>query len=68
MVDLFGRLGRLKEAVEFIEFMEIEFDLVVWEVLFIVSCYYGNVVLMIYVGEYLFKLNFGNSMVNRLFL
>lgn len=66
MVDLFGRSGRLKEAVEFIESMEIEPDSAVWEALLTASRHHGNVALMIHAGEHLLKLNPGNSMVNRL--
>ena len=66
MVDLFGRSGKLKDAIEFIECMELEPDAAVWEALFTASRCHGNVALTIHAGENLLKLNPANSMAHHL--
>lgn len=66
MVNLFGRSGRLKDAIRFIESMEMEPDSAVWEALLTASRCHGNLALTIHAGEHLLKLNPGNSMTNHL--
>ncbi|XP_077234663.1 pentatricopeptide repeat (PPR-like) superfamily protein [Tasmannia lanceolata] len=68
MVDLFGRSGKLREAVDFIEKMPIEPDLAVWAALLTACRVHGNLSLATHAAENLIKLEPGNSIVHRLLL
>ncbi|XAR61710.1 hypothetical protein NMG60_11016208 [Bertholletia excelsa] len=68
MVHLFGRAGRLEEAVEFIENMTIEPDFSVWSALLIACKVHGNVNLAIYAGERLLELKPGNALIQQFVL
>lgn len=66
MIDLFGRSGRLKEAIEFINCMEMEPESAVWDALLTASRFHSNIALTIHAGEHLLELNPGNGMVHHL--
>lgn len=66
MVDLFGRSGKVKDAIEFIGCMELEPDAAVWEALLTAHRCHGNVALTIHPCEHLLKLNPANTMANHL--
>ncbi|GAB4842115.1 hypothetical protein Ancab_012073 [Ancistrocladus abbreviatus] len=57
MVDLFGRSGRLAEAIEFIEHMATEPDSTVWDALLTACRAHRNIVMSIWAGEKLLELN-----------
>ncbi|KAH9608474.1 hypothetical protein KSS87_010507 [Heliosperma pusillum] len=66
MVDLFGRSGRLKEAMEFIQSMETEPDSAIWDAFLTASRFHGSVACVIHASEQLLKLNPSNDMAYRL--
>ncbi|KAK9758305.1 hypothetical protein RND81_01G221800 [Saponaria officinalis] len=66
MVDLLGRSGRLKEAMDFILNMEAEPDSAIWDALLTASRFHGSIAYVIHAGEQLLKLNSGNDMAHRL--
>ncbi|CAN0906532.1 Pentatricopeptide repeat-containing protein At1g19720 [Linum grandiflorum] len=66
MVDLYGRVGRLEEAIRFIEAMTIKADSSVWCKLFTACRVHGCVDLAIHAGENILGLEPGNSLVRHL--
>ncbi|CAL8995651.1 unnamed protein product [Prunus brigantina] len=68
MVDLYGRSGRLQEAMEFIEGMPIEPDSSVWGALFTACRIHGNLALAIRAGEHLLVSEPGNVLIQQLML
>ncbi|KAL9229167.1 hypothetical protein vseg_004663 [Gypsophila vaccaria] len=66
MVELFGRSGRLKEAMEFIQSMETESDSSVWDALLTASRFHGSIAHVIHAGEQMLRLNPGNDIAHRL--
>ncbi|XVF63779.1 hypothetical protein PTKIN_Ptkin09bG0114800 [Pterospermum kingtungense] len=66
MIDLYGRSGRLGEAMEFIEDMPIEPDSSVWTSLLTASRIHKDIALAVLAGERLLDLEPGNPVVNRL--
>ncbi|KAM1088312.1 hypothetical protein FF1_016246 [Malus domestica] len=68
MVDLFGRSGRLQEAMQFIEDMPIEPDSSIWAALFTACRIHGNLALAVRAGEHLIDLEPGNILVQQLLL
>lgn len=68
MVDLYGRSGRLQEAMGFIEDMPIEPDSSVWAALLTACRIHGNLGLAIHAGERLLDLEPGNVLIQQLML
>ncbi|XP_004301846.1 PREDICTED: pentatricopeptide repeat-containing protein At1g19720-like [Fragaria vesca subsp. vesca] len=68
IVDLYGRSGRLQEAVEFIEDMPIEPDSSVWAALLTACRNHGNLSLAIHAGERLIDLEQGNVLIQQFVL
>ncbi|KAK9271156.1 hypothetical protein L1049_026745 [Liquidambar formosana] len=68
MVDLFGRSGRLEEAIEFIEGMTIGPDSSVWDALLTACRIHGNIGLAAHAGEHLLELDPGNFLIYELIL
>ncbi|XWS21016.1 hypothetical protein CRYUN_Cryun30bG0018800 [Craigia yunnanensis] len=66
MIDLYGRSGRLGEAMEFIEDMPIEPDSSVWTSLLTASRIHKDIALAVLAGERLLDLEPGNIVVNQL--
>ncbi|XVE94637.1 hypothetical protein REPUB_Repub02eG0026100 [Reevesia pubescens] len=66
MIDLYGRPGRLGEAVVFIEDMPIEPDSSVWTSLLTASRIHRDIALAVLAGERLLDLEPGNNAVNQL--
>lgn len=66
MITLFGRSGRLGEAMEFIEDMPMEPDSSVWTSLLTAARIYNDISLAVLAGERLLDLEPGNTVVNRL--
>ncbi|KAL6010559.1 hypothetical protein ACLOJK_000993 [Asimina triloba] len=68
IVDLFGRSGRLREAMDFIDSMPVEPNSVVWSTLLTACRIHRNISLAIKAAEHPIQLEPGLSVVNRLFL
>ncbi|XP_050364913.1 pentatricopeptide repeat-containing protein At1g19720 [Argentina anserina] len=68
IVDLYGRSGRLQEAMGFIEDMTIELDSSVWAALLTACRNHGNLGLAIHAGEHLIDLEPGNVLIQQLML
>ncbi|XP_057975794.1 pentatricopeptide repeat-containing protein At1g19720 [Malania oleifera] len=68
MIDLFGRSGRLGEAVEFTKDMTVHPDSSIWASLLTASRIHGNIGLAIHAGECLLELEPGNTLIHRLIL
>ncbi|GMI82555.1 hypothetical protein like AT1G19720 [Hibiscus trionum] len=66
MIELYGRSGRLGEAMEFIEDMPIEPDSSVWSSLLTASRIHKDIALAVLAGERLLDLEPGNVVVNQL--
>lgn len=66
MVDLYGRSGKLGEALEFIEDMPIEPDSSVWGVLLTACRNHKNVGLALHAGEYILDLEPANYVIRHL--
>ncbi|XVE69811.1 hypothetical protein DITRI_Ditri10aG0021600 [Diplodiscus trichospermus] len=66
MIDLYGRCGRLGEAMEFIEDMPIEPDSSVWTSLLTAARIHKDIALAVLAGERLLDLEPGNIVVNQL--
>lgn len=66
MINLYGRLGRIAEAMQFIEYMPIEPDSSVWAALLTACRNHGNSDLLIQAGEHLLDLEPGNCMIQHL--
>ncbi|KHG27004.1 Pentatricopeptide repeat-containing -like protein [Gossypium arboreum] len=66
MIDLYGRSGRLGEAMEFIEDMPIEPDSSVWTSLLTASRIHKDIALAVLAGERSLDLEPGNIVVNQL--
>ncbi|XVF36040.1 hypothetical protein REPUB_Repub19eG0024200 [Reevesia pubescens] len=66
IVDLYGRSGRLEEAMEFIEDMPIEPDSSVWTSLLTASRIHKDIALAVLAGQRLLDLEPGNIVVNQL--
>ncbi|KAL4278946.1 hypothetical protein GQ457_03G038500 [Hibiscus cannabinus] len=66
MIELYGRSGRLGEAMEFIEDMPIEPDSSVWTSLLTASRIHQDIALAVLAGERLLDLEPGNVLVNQL--
>ncbi|KAF3772719.1 Pentatricopeptide repeat-containing protein [Nymphaea thermarum] len=60
MVFLFGRSGRVREAMEFIENMDLAPNSAVWNTLFTACRIHGNITLAVYAMEKLNELEHGN--------
>ncbi|WRX30428.1 Jacalin-like lectin domain - like 2 [Theobroma cacao] len=65
MIDVYGRSGRLGEAVEFIEDMPIEPDSSVWTSLLTASRIHRDIALAVLAGERLLDLEPANILINR---
>ncbi|KAF2310008.1 hypothetical protein GH714_006160 [Hevea brasiliensis] len=68
MIHLYGRSGKLKEAMEFIENMPIKPDFSIWLALLNACFIHGNFGLAIHAGESLLDLEPVNSMIQQLVL
>lgn len=68
MIDLYGRSGKLEEAMEFIEDMPIEPDSSIWEALLTACRIHGNIDLAVLAIERLFDLEPGDVLIQRLIL
>ncbi|CAN1194967.1 Pentatricopeptide repeat-containing protein At1g19720, partial [Linum perenne] len=68
MIDLYGRVGRLEEAIRFIEAMPIEPASSVWCKLFTACRVHGCQNLAIHAGEKILGLEPGNSLIRHLVL
>lgn len=68
MIGLFGRSGKIKEAVDFIENMSVEPNFNVWSALFTASRNQRNLGYAIRAGENMVGLEQGNSLVHHLLL
>ncbi|KAJ8540959.1 hypothetical protein K7X08_001775 [Anisodus acutangulus] len=68
MVDLYGRSGKLEEAIDFIDNMTMEHDISLWGALLTASRVHGNLNLAIHAGEQLLKLDPGNVVIYQLLL
>ncbi|KAK3042281.1 hypothetical protein RJ639_001876 [Escallonia herrerae] len=68
MVEIYGRSGRLEEAVQFIEDMAIEPETSIWGALLIACMVHGNIRLAVLAGERLHELEPGNAMIQHLIL
>lgn len=66
MVDLYGRAGRLEDAMKFIEDMPIEPDSSSWAALLTASRIHGNIGLAVHAGEHLLELEPGNFLIHQL--
>ncbi|KAH7567213.1 hypothetical protein ACOSQ2_011301 [Xanthoceras sorbifolium] len=65
MIDLYGRSGRLVEAVQFIEDMPIKPDSSVWEALLTACRIHGNIDLAVQALEHLLELEPGNILIQQ---
>ena len=65
MIDLLGRSGRLREAIEFIEDMVIEPDSSIWATLLTASKVHGNIGLAIRAGKCLLELEPCNFSIHQ---
>ncbi|KAB1203776.1 hypothetical protein CJ030_MR8G003348 [Morella rubra] len=65
MVDLYGRAGRVADAMKFIEDMPIEPDSSTWAALLTACRIHGNIGLAIRAGENLLDLEPGNSLIDQ---
>lgn len=68
MVNLFGRSGKLEEAIEFINNMTMEPNSSIWASLLTASRVHGNMELALYAGERLLDLDPKNALIHRLVL
>lgn len=68
MVDLYGRSGRLAEAMEFIKNMPIEQDSGIWTTLLTACRIHSNIGLAKHAGDRILELEPGNYVINRLVL
>lgn len=68
MADLYGRSGRLAEAMEFIEDMPIEPDSGVWATLLTACRIHRNIGLALCAGDHILELEPGNYSISRLML
>ncbi|XP_015073891.1 pentatricopeptide repeat-containing protein At1g19720 [Solanum pennellii] len=68
MVNLYGRSGKLEEAINFIDNMTMEHDISIWGALLTASRVHGNLNLAIHAGEQLLKLDPGNVVIHQLLL
>ncbi|KAE9467390.1 hypothetical protein C3L33_00703, partial [Rhododendron williamsianum] len=68
MVHLFGRSGRLEEAIDFVENMAVEPDFSVWSALLIAARIHVNTRLVVYAGERLLELKPGDAIIQRFVL
>lgn len=68
MINLYGRSGKLEEAVKFIEDMIVQPDLSIWNTLLTACRNHGNARLALHAGERLLKLDPGNALIQRLVL
>ncbi|KAE8659885.1 Beta-galactosidase 5 isoform 1 [Hibiscus syriacus] len=66
MIELYGRSGRLGEAMEFIEDMPVEPDSSVWTSVLTASRIHKDIALSVLAGEQLLDLEPGNVVVNQL--
>lgn len=66
MVDLYGRSGRLTDAIEFIEDMPIEPDASIWTSLLTACRFHGNLHLALQAAEHLLELEPDNHVIYRL--
>lgn len=66
MVDLYGRAGRLADAIEFIEDMPIDPDSSTWSALLTACRIHGNIGLAVRAGESLLDLEPGNFLIHQL--
>lgn len=68
MINLYGRSGKLEEALKFIEDMIVQPDSSIWNTLLTACRNHGNARLALHAGEKLLKLDPGNALVQRLVL
>ncbi|KAH7865595.1 hypothetical protein Vadar_008731 [Vaccinium darrowii] len=68
MIHLFGRSGRLEEAIEFVKNMAIEPDFSVWSALLTAGRIHGNTRLVVLAGERLLGLKPGDAFIQRFVL
>ncbi|XP_030484876.2 pentatricopeptide repeat-containing protein At1g19720 [Cannabis sativa] len=66
MVDLYGRPGRIKEAMEFIEDMPVEPDSSIWDALLTASRIHRNFGISVHSLNHLLELEPGNHLIQRL--
>ncbi|XP_030481558.2 pentatricopeptide repeat-containing protein At1g19720 [Cannabis sativa] len=66
MVDLYGRSGKIKEAMDFIEDMTVEPDSSVWEALLTASRIHRNFRIFVHALNHLLELEPGNHLIQRL--
>ncbi|KAL3734663.1 hypothetical protein ACJRO7_023934 [Eucalyptus globulus] len=66
MVELYGRAGRLGEAVEFIENMPLEPDFSIWLALFSACRIHKNIALAVLAAERLLEFEVGNHSIYQL--
>ncbi|KAL8127132.1 pentatricopeptide repeat-containing protein At1g19720 isoform X1 [Apium graveolens] len=68
MINLYGRSGKLEEALKFIDDMIMQPDYSIWNTLLTACRNHGNARLALHAGERLLKLDPGNALVQRLVL
>ncbi|KAK3004976.1 hypothetical protein RJ639_019820 [Escallonia herrerae] len=68
MVEIYGRSGRLEEAVQFIEDMGVEPETSIWGALLTACMVHGNIRLAVLAGERLHELEPRNAMIQQLIL
>ncbi|WOG91986.1 hypothetical protein DCAR_0311242 [Daucus carota subsp. sativus] len=68
MISLYGRSGKLEEAVKFIEDMIMQPDTSIWSTLLTACRNHGNARWALHAGERLLKLDPGNALTQRLVL
>ncbi|KAG6598470.1 Pentatricopeptide repeat-containing protein, partial [Cucurbita argyrosperma subsp. sororia] len=68
VVDLYGRSGRLTDAIEFIENMPTEPDVSIWTSLLTASRFHGNLHLAVRAAERLLELEPDNHVIYRLLI
>ncbi|GMH23399.1 hypothetical protein Nepgr_025242 [Nepenthes gracilis] len=66
MVDLFGRSGKLEDAIEFVKCMDIEPESAIWDSLLTACRSHGNVAMAIRAGEHLLELNPQDNVTHQL--
>ncbi|XP_062115496.1 pentatricopeptide repeat-containing protein At1g19720-like [Humulus lupulus] len=66
MVDLYGRSGKIEEAMEFIEDMPVEPDFSIWEALLTASRIHRNFGISVHALNHLLELEPGNHLIQRL--
>lgn len=68
MVNLYGRSGKLDEALDFIRGLPVETDVSLWSAFLTACCMHGNAELAMHAGERLLDLEPANAFIRRLVL